>query len=448
MSDEDGNNKLEAASQADASSGRSIRSGASRRKIRGVVRFIKGVVTFVIVVVVLGAGGYAAYWFNTTEGKSKVGNQPSIEATRLVETVPAFRGDHRVRVEAMGTVMPAREAMLTPRVTGEIVEQDPSFVPGGFFEKGSPMLAIDRADYEQALIQRQSELASAEAELKIELGDQAVAQEELELLEVDIPEINRDLILRKPQVRRARASVESARAAVSSAELDLERTSILAPFDGQVVRRVVTIGNNVSAGDELATFVGANEYWVEIAVPVSSLRWIETPPIGAPSGEAKGSRAEIRYRKAWGDDAMREGRVARLVGELEPRSRLARVLISIEDPLARTEENRGKPAMILDAFVEVVIDGRLLEGVFVIDRDYVRNGDAVWVMGEDDRLVTRSVEVIHRGREVAYVRGLRDGDLVIKTNLQTPVEGMRLLDASGEQSDEGDGPPTIKGVDT
>jgi hypothetical protein len=214
-----------------------------------------------------------------------------------------------------------------------------------------------------------------------------------------------------------------------------------------VVRRSVTIGNNVSAGDPLATFVGSNEYWVEIAVPVSSLRWIEAPPIGA-SSEAAGSRAEIRYRKAWGEDAMREGRVARLVGELEQNSRLARVLISIEDPLARSEENRGQPPMILDAFVEVTIDGRMLQGVFVIDRDYVRDGDVVWVMGEDDRLVTRSVEVIHRGKEVAYIRGLRDGDRVIKTNLQTPVDGMRLRDAAGEQTGTDDDTPTINGVDT
>ena len=246
-----------------------------------------GVVRFALVVALLGGGAYVAWWFNQTTPAKKNGAGQREEASRQVEIVVVERRDQPVRVEAMGAVMPALEAVIRPRVEGMVVEVHDEFVPGGFFERGTFMAQLDRVDYEQALEQRESDLAQAEAALKIELGDQAVAREELELLEVDIPEINRDLILRKPQVAQARARVRSSEAAVARAEMDLERTRLVAPFDGHVVERSVTLGNNVSVGEAMATFVGSSEYWIELAIPVPSLRWIE-------AGDGDGAGGAVR----------------------------------------------------------------------------------------------------------------------------------------------------------
>jgi len=400
------------------------RRGSARRMIASV---LLGALRMALVVGLVSAGVFAAYWFNTSGGSAERSSEGREEISRPVETVEVRRGDHPVRVRAMGTVMAARETSIRPRVSGMIVEQAEAFAPGGFFEQGAFMVQIDRADYEQALLQRESELAQAEAALRIELGDQAVAREELELLEVDIPEINRDMILRIPQVNQAKAEVKSAEAALQRASLDLERTRISAPFEGHIVVRSASVGNNVSPGDELATFVGAQEYWVELTVPVSSLRWIQTP---RTAGDAS-SAALVSYPRAWGPGVTREGRVGRLVGRLEEGSRLARVIVSVPDPLAREASRRGKPELILDAYVDVEIEGRVLEDAVVLDRDLVREGGVVWVMGDDQRLEIRPVTIAYRGRDHAYVTGgLDDGDRAIRTNLTTPVRGMLLREAS------------------
>ena len=75
-------------------------------------------------------------------------------------------------------------------------------------------------------------------------------------------------MLREPQRLAAEARVQSARAAVEQARVDLGRTVIRAPFDAQVLSREVEIGSQVSPGDPLARLVGVDRYWVEI-----SLRW-------------------------------------------------------------------------------------------------------------------------------------------------------------------------------
>jgi len=397
-----------------------------RSRAGAVASILGGLLQFALVVGLIGGGVFAAHWFNSTEGMSEKSDEAREETSRLVVVDVARRESVPVVVGTMGTVRPAREAVVRPRVSGMIVEQAPAFVPGGFFREGEVLLQIDRDDYEQTLLQRRNDVAQAEAALQIELGDQAVAQEELELLEVDIPAINRDLILRIPQVNQAKAELRSAEAAVLRAELDLERTRLTAPFDGHLTDRWVTVGNNVSAGDELATFVGAGEYWIELSVPVSSLRWIETAAAGG-----EGSRATVRAPRAWGPGEFRMGEAAQRVGALEEGSRLARVIVTVPDPLAMSPENAGLPELILGAYVDVEITGREIEG-FAIDRDAVREGDVVWVMGDDDRLEIRPVEIAYRGPEIAYVTsGLYDGDRVVLTNLTAPVEGM-LLRTSGE----------------
>jgi len=403
-----------------------VEAAAERSKGRGGVRvwigIVMGLLKVCLVLALLGGGAYAAWWFNATEGRAQRGAGERGEASRLVEVDVVRRGDQEVRLRAMGTVMPANEAAISPRVAGTIVGQSASFVPGGFFDAGEFMVQIDRADYEQALVQRESDLARAEADLKIELGDQAVAEEELELLAVDIPEINRDLILRKPQVNRARAAVRSARASVRSAALDLERTRIVAPFDGQLVERNASVGNNVGEGEVIGTLVGTDVYWVEIALPVGSLRWIDVP---RNAGD-RASVARVSNRRGWGDGVHREGRVERLVGRLEQGTRLARLIVSVPDPLG-LDDGSVVPELLLDSFVEVVIEGRVLEDSFVVDRDLIRDNDIVWVMNGEDRLESRRVEVAFRGRDRAYVTaGLDDGDRVVRTNLQAPVDGMLL----------------------
>ena len=388
----------------------------------------------VIALALLAGGVYAAWWFSATEGSAQRGSSGATEeSSRLVEVIAVERGDHAVRIRAMGTVEPAREAVIRPRVTGVIVDQNERFVPGAFLEAGAFMVQVERTDYEQTIRERRSDLTQAEADLRIELGDQAVAREELELLELDIPEINREMILRIPQVNRAEAAVEAARAALERAELDLERTRITAPFGGHIVERSASVGDTVSPGDALATFVGSERYWIEVSAPVSSLRWIDVP---RKPGDAA-SAATVRYSRAWGPGASRTGRLTQLVGRLEEGSRLARLLVEVRDPLSRDVQNAGgsAPELILGAFVSVEIEGRTINDAVRLDRDLVREGDVVWVMGEDDRLDVRPVTIAFRGRDDAYVTaGLLGGERVVRTNLTTPVDGMLLRLAEDERS--------------
>lgn len=340
----------------------------------------------------------------------------------LVDVTGAERGTFRPDIVAMGTVRAEQEIVLSPRVNGEIISISESFTPGGFVDEGEILLQIDPADYEANLLQRQSELRQATADLELELGRQDLAKKDYKELEGTISSEYKTLVLREPQLNTARARVESAQAAVRRAELDLERTRIRAPFAAHIINREANIGSQVSTGETLGRLVGVESYWVEATVPVSNLRWIEFPE----DAEQAGTNAQIRNRAAWPEDTFRHAEVHRLIGALENQTRLARVLLTVADPLAHDPESAGLPPLMVGSFVEARIEGKPIEDVIRMDRDYLRQNDTVWLK-EDGVLRIRKVEITFRDQNFVYIRsGLSADDLVITTNLATVIDGSPL----------------------
>lgn len=362
------------------------------------------------------------------------------ETAMLVDVIEVRRDSHRPTVVALGTVEPTRDITLRPRVAGEITELAESFTPGGFVEKGETLLRIDPSDYDILLQQRRSELSQARADLMIETGHQNVARRDFEALREGPDVENEALVLREPQLHAAQARVQSAEAAVAQAELDLERTRVKAPFDARVLSRDANVGSQVSPGDSLGRLVGLDTYWVAASVPLSQLAWLSF----ADGAAGRGSPVRIRNRTAWPEGTFRTGFLDKLPGALDHETRMARVLVSVPDPLAREADFSESPPLIIGSFLEAQIEGQELTDVIRLDRNYVRQGDTVWVM-TDGQLQIRDVEIVVRDAEHAYIRsGLDDGDQVVITNLSTVVEGapLRLEPAvapDSEQPDAGDG---------
>lgn len=358
--------------------------------------------------------------FNT-EPTAKRGGATK-QTAMLVNVTKIQRGTYQPSIVAMGSVKPSQDIILSPRVRGEIIEMAGEFVPGGHIDKGEVLLQIDPSDYRNTLRQRKSELQQARADLNVEMGRQNVAEKDYQLVDETLSGENKDLVLRKPQLNAARSKVKSAEAAVEQAKLELARTTIKAPFDAHILSRNVNVGSQISPGQNLGHLVGIDEYWVEATVPVSKLRWLSFPR----SDEERGAEVRIKNRSAWPEGVFRKGYLYRLVGSLEERTRLARVLISVPDPLAYDTEDEELPVLMMGAYVEANINAREVVDVFRLKRDYIRKNETVWVM-KDGKLQIREVEILLKDAKYAYIReGLTEGEKVVTTNLSTVVDGVRL----------------------
>jgi RND family efflux transporter MFP subunit len=375
--------------------------------------------TALICALLLAAGGASLFVIFNTEPTAERDGAVRQSAS-LVDVTRGEFGSFRPVIAAMGTVRPTSEIALSARVQGEVLELHESFVPGGFVKAGEMLVRIDDADYRVALQRSRTALEQALASLEIEQAEQSAAAADYQRLDRELPPERRALVLREPQGRAARASVDAARADVEQAELNLRRTRVEAPFDAHVLSRDINLGSQVAPGASLGRLVGLETFWVEATVPVSRLPWLSIP-----DGNAAGSGVVIRNRTAWPADAAREGEVFRLISELEGATRLARILISVDDPLAR-QRDATRPRLMLGEYVEARIQGREISNVVRLERQYIRADNTVWLM-VDGGLAIRPVSIVFQDERYAYIdEGLAANDLVVTTRLATVREGLRL----------------------
>jgi RND family efflux transporter MFP subunit len=374
----------------------------------------------ICVIIFLSAAAMLVFIYSTEPTAQR--SSASKRTAMLVDVTAVEFGTFRPTITATGAVRPEQEISLRPRVSGEIIAISDSFTPGGFINAGETLLQIDPADYQAELLARQSALHQVSADLELELGRQELAKDDYSELEGSISSEYKALVLREPQLKTAQARVEAAQAAVQRAQLDLDRTRIRVPFAAHVLTREANVGSQVSPGDTLGQLVGTDYYWVEAAVPVSHVRWIELP--GGSGSTA--STASVSNRAAWPEGTYRTAQVHSLIGALESQTRLARVLLTIADPLSHEEASADLPPMMVGSFVEVKIEGKPIKNVVRLARDYLRQNDTVWV-NAGGVLEIRTVTLEFLDNQFAYISdGLGAEDLVVTTNLASVFEGASL----------------------
>ncbi len=352
----------------------------------------------------------------------------------LVEVMNARSGQEQVVVHAQGSVMPAEQVVLQPEVTGRIKWRHPSLVPGGIVKRGELLVRLDAESAKLVLQQQEAQVNRAELDLQLEQSRKQIAEREWALLNKrndEQAEAN-PLALRDPQMKTAAVQVEAAKSARAAAKLNVSRTVLNAPFNAFVQQASADVGQLVGTSSQIATLVGVDRFWVQISVPLENLAWIRVPGVNAEEG----SRARIVQEV--GDRRIeREGRAVRLLGDLDPVGRMARVLVEIEDPFnLRSPADRGLP-LLVGAFVDVIIDGGALDDVFEIPRTALRDGDHVYLLSDDQRLETRAVKVVWRTPDSVLVsHGIADGDQIVSSRLGSAIDGMLLRLAA---------PPTTPG---
>lgn len=391
---------------------------------------------FMLPLAVLACGvALTVYLMKTSPEAQPRKKQPT---ATLVEVRQVQSGAQQTVINGMGEIIPAREIELKPRVSGEVVDVNAEFLPGGYFKTGQTVLKIDPVDYSLVIQQLESEAAKAESDLALEMGNQHIAKKEFAILNESVSPEERALILRQPQLAKLLASRSFAQSKLAQARLDLARTEITAPFNSVVESRNVDRGAKVTESTVLANLVGTDAFWLRLTIPVEQLQWITIP---ANSGEA-GSTVKIFTQSDSEPEHFRTGQVIRLAASLEAQGRMAQLLVEVEDPLCRKAENTDKPRLLLGSYVRAEIEGIEIASGIRIDRAEIHDGNNIWLMDDEGRLAIRQVDITFRNRDQVIVRdGIADGERLVISALASPIAGLplRLADDEKAPDDRGAG---------
>jgi RND family efflux transporter MFP subunit len=136
---------------------------------------------------------------------------------------------------------------IRARVSGYLTEIH--FQDGQIVKQGDLLFVIDPRPYEATLASAKAQLAQASAQ--VDLATRQLDRS-AELRKKDFePAANYDQ--RVAELKVAADSAEAAKAAIQSAQLNVEFTRIMAPITGRISNHLVSIGNLVSGGEGSAT---------------------------------------------------------------------------------------------------------------------------------------------------------------------------------------------------
>lgn len=353
----------------------------------------------------------------------------SIDATRVTAT------DYPVIVRTQGLVGAAREGSLVPEVAGTITNVSPNFVVGGAFEAGETLLQIDDRDYQIALTLAEATFAQAAATLEEEKARSTQAADDWKRLgRAGKPSA---LTLRQPQLAAARASLEGARAQVQRAQLDLERTRIVAPYRGRLRAKSVDVGQYVNRGSAIAQIYSTDTAEIRLPITNNQLGFVDLP--ATPS--SINQRTVTLHASIGGQAQEWTGKIVRTEGAIDPDSRQLFAIAQIDNPYQSSQT-----PLRIGQYVKADVSGKVLQDVIVIPRSALREDREVLLVDELNTLQKRTVQVLWKDAEVAVIgEGLEDGDVISLTSLGTVTNGSQVkatIDgkpASSESASAGDG---------
>ncbi|HEY1110208.1 MAG TPA: biotin/lipoyl-binding protein, partial [Opitutaceae bacterium] len=200
-----------------------------------------------IPLIILALGGLAAWRLGIPVEAPKP--QPAPPQMLKTEILELQRSDYQITIDSQGSIRAHYTTTVTSQVAGTIIKLHERFEDGAFFKKDEVLAELDPADFQVAVSAAESRLARSEAVLVQE--EARAKQARLNWQDLGYNEEPSELVLRVPQLKEAKASVDAATAELEQARRDLERTKIRAPFDGRVQERAVGLGQAVGGSTPL-----------------------------------------------------------------------------------------------------------------------------------------------------------------------------------------------------
>jgi HlyD family secretion protein len=221
------------------------------------------------------------------------------------ESPPEFKTEAAVRtniiqsVSASGGIAPIRQVQVGSQISGTITELRVDF--NSKVSEGDILAKIDPATYERAMARADADLANSNAGLAMAEFNFKRAKDlfgaklisETEYQEADVARL------------QAQAVVKTRQAALESAKVDLDRTTIYAPISGVVVIRNVDAGQTVAASFSTPTLFqiaqDLTRMQIELAVSeadignVADQQRVEFTVDAFPSRKFEGLVRQVRF---------------------------------------------------------------------------------------------------------------------------------------------------------
>ena len=291
-------------------------------------------------------------------------NQPSPNATAALSVTVAKprQGSIAETISATGVTIPREEIQVMTELSGVRV-RDVLVDVGDTVKKGQKLAALDGESLANQLSQLRSDYERAR---------DAFAR---------VDGISNTGAVSKQLVTEKRTAMQAAKALLDDAELNLRRSTILAPEAGVIFERKATIGGLVTGSEPLFRIARRYEIEMEAKVPESVLSALKpNQPVSIT---------------LTGDNTPIEGTIRLITPRVDNATRMAAVRI-------RLQSTNPIPVGLFSTarIIQSKREGMLLP-ITAVQRD--STGDFVWVLNAENNAVRLPIKVILFGDEQVVV---------------------------------------------
>lgn len=322
-----------------------------------------------------------------------------------------------LKSELAGRTAAQMVAQIRPQVGG--IVQKRAFTEGAMVKAGDLLYQIDPASYQSAQASAKASLARAEATAAA-ARLKAKRQADLFAIEAISQQDNEDA---QTALQQAEADVASARAALETATINLERTRIVSPIAGRAETSTVTPGALVTANQETALTTVQQLDPIYVDIPQSSLEVLQLrKALASGSLKSEGDAARIQLVLEDGSTYAHEGKLqfAGVTVNTTTGAVTLRALVPNPEPLLM-------PGMYVRARLDKGTDpGALLVPQPAIGRDNTGKATAL-VVTPENKVEQRKVEVAEAiGTNWRVTDGLKAGERVVVEGSSKVRPGQRV----------------------
>jgi RND family efflux transporter MFP subunit len=348
------------------------------------------------------------------EKSVEVNDVPSLTYTNVILQ------DQAIPVYSRGKVSAAHIRHITSEVPGLVEYKNPKLIRGAFVEQGELLIKLDQQPFILDIAEKQSTLDKAKLQLSETQAKARIAQK-------SAGKKSSEYARHIPQLTFAKSQVEAAKAALTYAKTQLEKTEIIAAISGKVIEDNINQGEYLQSTSAIGKLYGTDI--VEVRLPLNDH---QIDILGLKEIDLLDSnndkKVTVKVNSYHDSETVWHGHISRIEGERD-NNQLLYVIAQIDNSHI---DNQDNSPLLPGSFIEASIHGKTLKGLRILPRALIQADKQVWVINDDNRLERKEVNILYRGKELVYIQsGVNRHEKVVNTSFHQLISGL-LVEPSSE----------------